>query len=107
MSRPKWLIFIPVAIIAGIATYTTRTPVSSVDAGVECFGLYHDILPQDAMITTSVLDGPELRVHYRHASGEDSVICDLVDGELDTTATLNRKIDIMWDNPEIRPRVDP
>lgn len=112
MLNKTWLSLIPAAAVIGGIIYMHADEIevmaltlSGPDA--RCLDLYHDILPEDTTLTSSVLNGSTLRVYYGHAAGEGSVVCDLVDGELDDMATLNRKIDVLWDNPEIKPRFEP
>lgn len=72
----------------------------------DCFNLYKDILPEDAQISEVESAGRELTVHYTHSGGSGEIQClTLEDGSLDGVETLNLKIDLLWDHPEIKVRL--
>ncbi len=107
MSQQKWPVILLAAALIGGAIYSSRPPVSAVNLGLECLHIYRDILPKDAALTTAIIDGRTLHTNYRHTAGDGSVVCDLGDaGELDFDTTMNRKMDIMWADPTIVPRVE-
>jgi hypothetical protein len=107
MPRQKWPVILFAAAIAGGAIYASRPPVSAVNLGLECLHIYRDIIPKGAELTTPVLNSQTLDANYRHAKGEGAVTCDLANGvKLDFDATMNRKIDIMWADPTLVPRVE-
>ncbi len=82
-------------------------PVNTVNMGLECLHIYRDIIPKDAALTTAVINSQTLDANHRHAKGEGAVTCDLVDGvKLDFDTTMNRKLDIMWADPTIEPRME-
>ena len=73
---------------------------------VQCFSIYKDILPEGAQIAEIEDADRELTVHYKHRDGKGKVLCFTnEDGSLDDVASTNLKIDLMWDNPEIVPRL--
>ena len=110
MPNKKWLVALPAAAVIAAILYlhsSDFTEIVHVLSGpdAQCLAVYADILPEDARLKSAVLDGATLQVRYQHAGGEGSVTCDLAEGgELDITATHNRKVDVMWGHPEIRPR---
>ncbi|MEY6434204.1 hypothetical protein ABC977_17545 [Thioalkalicoccus limnaeus] len=86
--------------------FGTGVPYFARSALHECADLYADILPEDAEITAVEVTARELRVQYRSMQGAGSFWCGRrADGSLDDVATLNRKIDFLWEHPEIVPRL--
>ncbi len=64
------------------------------------------MIPADAEPTNTVLNGTEIRAYYRHAGGEDFVICQVNNqGEVTFSDAMNAKIDAMWQDPAARARM--
>jgi len=93
------------AIICG-AVYFYFYQFSSEATGKNCLAIYLDIIPKGAEFERAEIEGRELKAIYRSSEGEGSVTCYLQGREIDPVDTINRKIEIMWADPTLVPRVE-
>jgi hypothetical protein len=93
------------AVFIGAGMYFAELP--SKLLGNDCLEIYEDILPLDIDFVKLEKGEETVQVYYSHAGNEDSVICGLDEnGDVDFITSMNRKIDIWWDDPTIEPRFD-
>jgi hypothetical protein len=103
MLKPIPLAAIIFAAIIGVGIYLADLPTRML--GNDCLEIYEDILPPDAGFVRLERLGETITVY--HDGGEKPVICGLDENDdVDFTSSMNRKIDIMWDDPTVSPRFD-
>ena len=74
--------------------------------GKNCLDLYRDIIPKGAEFERAERSGEELKTIFRSSEGNGAVTCYTSGNEIDPVRTINQKIDIMWADPTLRPRVE-
>jgi len=89
-----------------VAIYFFYYQFSDEALGNNCLDIYRDIIPKGAELERAEKSGEEFKALFRSSEGNGAVTCYTSGNEIDPVRTINQKIDIMWADPTLRPRVE-